>query len=123
MAGGGDITFGLPRVQEVFEARIPGGKAEISHYEGQIIEITEDRIIRIKIDNFSAESSSANASAKATADKPEDNKSKSKKVAKEDIIEYKIPPKTAILVEKGQKISKGQQLCEGNLDLKETFKA
>ena len=122
VAGGGDITFGLPRVQEVFEARIPGGKAEISHYEGQIIEITEDRIIRIKIDNSSAESSSANASAKVTADKPEDNKSKSKKVAKEDIIEYKIPPKTAILVEKGQKISKGQQLCEGNLDLKETFK-
>ena len=29
VAGGGDITFGLPRVQEIFEARIPGGKAEI----------------------------------------------------------------------------------------------
>jgi DNA-directed RNA polymerase subunit beta' len=30
VAGGVDITFGLPRVQEIFEARIPGGKATIS---------------------------------------------------------------------------------------------
>ncbi len=117
VAGGGDITFGLPRVQEIFEARIPGGKAEISHYDGQIIEITEDRIVKIKIDDSVEASSSAKS--------PENNKktkSKSKKVGKENIVEYKIPLKTAILVEKGQKISKGQQLCEGNLDLKETFK-
>jgi len=116
VAGGGDITFGLPRVQEIFEARIPGGKAEISHYDGQVVDITEDRIVMIKIDN----------SAEALEDKPEEKKkpeSKSRKTKKEDIVEYKIPPKTAILVEKGQKITKGQQLCEGNLDLKETFRA
>ena len=29
-----DITAGLPRVEELFEARIPKGKAEISHIDG-----------------------------------------------------------------------------------------
>ena len=33
-----DITAGLPRVEELFEARIPKGKAEISHIDG-IVEI------------------------------------------------------------------------------------
>ena len=48
VAGGGDITFGLPRVQEVFEAREPGGKAVISQVDGKILEITPERVIRIK---------------------------------------------------------------------------
>ena len=29
-----DITAGLPRVEELFEARVPKGKAEISHIDG-----------------------------------------------------------------------------------------
>ena len=94
VAEGGDITFGLPRVQEVFETRVPGGKAEISKVEGRVIDISQDRVIKIK-----------------TGPK------------KSDVVEYKIGPKTAIYVEKGQKVEKGQQLCEGNLDLREFFKA
>jgi DNA-directed RNA polymerase subunit beta' len=43
-----DITTGLPRVQEVFEARIPGGKAEIAKSKGKVLEITHDKILRIK---------------------------------------------------------------------------
>src|SRR6476469_10863089 len=35
---GQDITQGLPRVEELFEARIPKGKAEISHIDG-IVEV------------------------------------------------------------------------------------
>src|SRR4029079_14299295 len=31
-----DITAGLPRVEELFEARVPKGKAEISHIDGVI---------------------------------------------------------------------------------------
>src|SRR6476646_3483997 len=38
VAAGVDITAGLPRVEELFEARIPTGKAEISHIDG-IVEI------------------------------------------------------------------------------------
>jgi len=121
VVGGGDITLGLPRVQEVFEARTPGGKAEISFVEGKVLDIIEtrlsngtvkERIITIEpkiLDSQSWE----NAYNKAS-------KSKTKK--KRDIIEYKISSKSAILVKKGQDVKKGEQLCEGSLDLKEIFK-
>jgi len=105
VAEGGDITQGLPRVEEVFEARIPAGKALISQVNGKVLEITPERIVKIKIDE----------------DKEKLKKSKDGK--KIDEVEYEIPPKRAIWVEKGQVVKKGQQLCEGNLDLKELFRA
>ena len=37
---GMDITAGLPRVEELFEARMPKGKAEISHIDG-VVEVIE----------------------------------------------------------------------------------
>ena len=106
VAEGGDITQGLPRVEELFEARIPSGKAVISQVEGRIIDITPERIIRIK--------------PKFQDLKPK--KSKNSKNKKTDIIEYQIPPKKAIWVDLGQEIKKGQQLCEGHLDLQELFR-
>jgi len=108
VAGGGDITFGLPRVQEIFETRIPGGKAEVSQVEGTVLEITPERVIRIK------------PKSKSQVIKNEDDKKDKRKAS--DIIEYKIPPKTAIWVQPGQGVKRGQQLCEGSLDLKELFK-
>ena len=42
VAGGEDITQGLPRVQELFEARNPKGKATISEIDGVVTKITED---------------------------------------------------------------------------------
>jgi len=41
---------------------------------------------------------------------------------KKDLVEYKLAEKTAILVQKDQDITRGTQLSEGNLDLKEVFK-
>ncbi len=96
VAGGGDITFGLPRVQEIFEARAPGGKAEISQVEGKVLNTTPEGLIKIEVKNA--------------------------KTKKNEVIEYKVDPETAILVEKGQDIKKGDRLSEGNLDLKELFK-
>ncbi|MFH1401791.1 MAG: DNA-directed RNA polymerase subunit beta' [Parcubacteria group bacterium] len=98
VAGGGDITFGLPRVQEIFEARVPGGKATISQVDGIVSEITPDKIIRIK---------------------PVIDKDKPKEPS---LIEYQVPPKYGILVAPGQEIKKGDPICEGSLDLKELFK-
>ncbi len=94
VAGSGDITSGLPRVQELFEARVPGGKAEISPVDGKVLEITKNRVVKIKT-NIGQ---------------------------KEKIIEYKISPNLAISVKPGDKIKKGQPLCEGNLDLRELFR-
>ena len=42
VAGGEDITQGLPRVQELFEARNPKGKATIAEIDGKITKIKED---------------------------------------------------------------------------------
>jgi DNA-directed RNA polymerase subunit beta' len=45
-----DITAGLPRVEELFEARMPKGKAEISHIDG-VVEIIqgENGARRVKV--------------------------------------------------------------------------
>ena len=42
VAGGEDITQGLPRIQELFEARIPKGKATIAEIDGKVTKIDED---------------------------------------------------------------------------------
>jgi DNA-directed RNA polymerase subunit beta' len=102
VAEGGDITQGLPRVEELFEARVPLGKAMISQVDGRIVEVTPERVVKIK------------SSVKASAGKA--------KLKKFDIVEYQLPLKKAIWVEAGQEIKKGQQLCEGHLDLQELFR-
>ncbi len=99
VAGGGDITLGLPRVQEIFEVRVPGGKADMAKSDGVVEEITPDGTIKVKIDDGDG-----------------------KKKRKTDIVEYKVSPKSEIFVKKGQKIKKGDVLCTGNLDLKDVFK-
>ncbi len=120
VAGGGDITFGLPRVQEVFETRIPGGKAEVSQVSGKILEITQDMVIKIKTDPRPTSPATAPdiafGSVKGGRGEPAGGRAEAK------IIEYKIPPNLALLVKPGDKIVKGQPLCEGNLDIKELFK-
>ena len=42
---GGDITSGLPRVQELFEARTPKGEAVISEITGKVVELTETHAV------------------------------------------------------------------------------
>jgi DNA-directed RNA polymerase subunit beta' len=44
-----DITAGLPRVEELFEARIPKGKAEISHIDGVAEIIRGDTGTKVKV--------------------------------------------------------------------------
>src|SRR6187549_1917288 len=47
---GQDITQGLPRIEELFEARIPKGKAEISHIDGkvEILQTDAGRKVRVR---------------------------------------------------------------------------
>ena len=52
VAGEEDITQGLPRIQELFEARIPKGKATIAEISGKVSNIEEDHgKYRISIKN------------------------------------------------------------------------
>ena len=94
VAGGGDITQGLPRVEEIFEGRVPGGKAQVSEVDGVVQEVSEG-VVKIK---------------------PTDKESAKK------LYEYDIPAKRAVWVLKGDTVVKGQQLCEGSVDLAELFR-
>jgi DNA-directed RNA polymerase subunit beta' len=44
-----DITAGLPRVEELFEARVPKGKAEISHIDGIVEIVRADTGTKVKV--------------------------------------------------------------------------
>ncbi|MDP2696389.1 MAG: DNA-directed RNA polymerase subunit beta' [bacterium] len=100
---GSDITYGLPRIEEIFEARPPKGRAFLSEVDG-VVEAIEDqgslRVIRIR------------------ADKP--TKIKKAKRASET-VEYTVAKNSDVYVKVGDAIKAGEQLSEGNLDLKELF--
>ncbi len=93
VAGGADITMGLPRVQEIFERRVPKGKAEISDVEGTVVEVTSNKVIKIR---------------------PKGEKKKT--------INYQIEPKKSIYVKEGEAVKEGDVLCEGNIDINKLFK-
>lgn len=113
VAGGGDITSGLPRVEEIFEVRPPKGRAIMSDAAGEIVEISDagrEKIIKIKVE-------------------PEEAGVKTKKrllsklgLSTGDNKEFRIPPATGLLVELGAKVAKGDLLSEGHADLHELFR-
>ena len=98
VAGAGDITQGLPRIEEIFEARNPKGEAVMSLTEGKVVKIDEEtRMVTIQ---------------------PPSEGGK-----KPLPIDYKIPGKIAMLVQEGQEVKENQPLCQGNLDLKKLYKS
>jgi len=101
-----DITLGLPRVEELLEARVPKGEAPLSEVDGEVVEIeliNHQRFIRIKPFKLEGESSKRRGKRK--------NKDR-------NLVEYVVPEITTLYVKKGDKVKKGDQLCEGNLDPK-----
>jgi len=95
VAGLEDITQGLPRVEEIFEARTPKQKATISEKKGTIESIKEEDEMRVV----------------TITGKDEENKKYTK--------EYKIPMNYSLTVKKGDEVGAGQRLTEGHIDLKE----
>ncbi len=109
VAGGEDITRGLPRVEEIFETRTPRGEALISEVHGRVKEIKEkdgQKIIKIKINNIPVKR----------------NKNNSKTSKKEKIKSYQVPIDRGIRVEKGDLVYPGQAFSEGNIDPKKLYK-
>lgn len=99
VAGVGDITQGLGRIEEIFEARVPKGEAVMTLTTGTVTSVDEERrIITIE-------------PAKKAGDK------------KVMPMEYKIPNRVAILVAKGDEVKENQPLCQGSLDLKKLYKS
>ena len=103
---GADITHGLPRVEEIFEARPPKGKAALCRAEGVVSDIEERGLsLVIKI--------------RETVPKKAVKVTRRKTKTEADIFEYLVPLNTTILVKIGDKVNKGDQLFEGPLDLRE----
>ena len=93
---GVDITHGLPKVEEMFEARKPKGKAVMSKFDGRVTEIEEKgNIWVVKI---------------SKADK------------KKSSVEYTVSRGIKLYVEKGDNIKKGQLISEGPIDPQEMLK-
>lgn len=95
---GGDITSGLPRVEEVFENRTPKNPAIISHVDGVITDIIK------------------NGNDKVIVILP-DVESKVK-----DKVEYEVNAARMVLVKKGDSVKKGDMLTDGSADIDELFK-
>ena len=90
VAGADDITQGLPRVEELFEARIPKAKATIAEISGKVTKIQEEKgKFKIYITNDVE--------------------------VREHITLYNAK----LRVEKGQMVEAGQPLTEGSISPKE----
>jgi DNA-directed RNA polymerase subunit beta' len=91
---GQDITHGLPRIQELFEARIPKGMAPISEVDGRIkVEETEKARKIIVI--------------------PDDGG---------DEVPYPVPMRSRLLVSDGDHVTVGQQLIHGAVNPHEVLR-
>ncbi|MEK7609536.1 MAG: DNA-directed RNA polymerase subunit beta' [Patescibacteria group bacterium] len=97
---GGDITQGLPRVEEIFEKRRPKSPAVVATVDGMVTEVKEvgkEKIIRVI---------------------PEiEDKGKKKSVE----VEYTFPYRRTILVKVGDHVKKGNLLTDGSADIDEVF--
>ena len=116
VAGGGDITLGLPRVEEIFELRIPSSPAVISEVNGKILEIkqiAQEKIVRILTDADSAGEKSKPVRRSLGVG--------GKKKKKEEVKEYTIPFGKNLLVKEGQEVKPGDVLCSGPIDIKHLF--
>jgi DNA-directed RNA polymerase subunit beta' len=91
---GGDITQGLPRVQELFEARTPKGMAPIAEVAGRVTIEETDRARKLVVT-------------------PDDGS---------DVIEHALSKRSRLLVEDGQSVEVGQQLVAGAVDPKQVLR-
>ncbi len=98
---GGDITQGLPRVEEIFERRSPRNPAVVATVSGTVTEVRSDgkeKVIVVLPDI--------------------EDKGKGKK---HGAIEYEVNLRRTPLVKAGDVIAKGQLLTDGSADLAELF--
>lgn len=95
IAGAADITMGLPRVEELFEMRIPKVISIISNVSGKVSGIVDttdgsrDKIVKITADGGNGE------------------------------IEFEAPFGRTILVSHGEHVDPGTRITEGSVDMKQ----
>ncbi len=104
---GGDITSGLPRVEEVLEKRTPKVPAVVSKTDGMVVEIKEEGR-----EKYIVVAHEAGQSAKKSTKKAKNT---------EEAIEYLVTYPRMPLVKAGSAVKKGQLLTDGSADLDELF--
>ena len=90
----GDITHGLPRIQELFEARTPAGFAPISEFAGRVEIEENDKQRRLTVT-------------------PDDGS---------EPVVYTVSKRVTLLVSAGEHIEVGQQLTQGSVDPKQVLR-
>ncbi|MBM3256425.1 MAG: DNA-directed RNA polymerase subunit beta' [Candidatus Moranbacteria bacterium] len=102
-----DIVQGLPRVEEIFEARSPKGRSEVCEVSGKVAFVKKEKgQINIGIEATALE-----------AKKAEEAAEKSSESRGKVVVTYKLPAGTHSQVEVGDLVSPGQALSPGSLDL------
>jgi DNA-directed RNA polymerase subunit beta' len=96
---GGDITSGLPRIEEVFEKRSPKNSAAVSKFDGLVVEIREQGRDKVLV---------------VTPEKGQGKKDGSN-------TEYLLAYPRQALVSEGEAVKKGKLLSDGSADLDELF--
>ncbi len=94
VASAEDITQGLPRVQELFEARTPKGEAPISEVAGRVAVDESERVRRLVVT-------------------PDDGS--------EEMV-YPITKRSRVLLSDGDHVAVGQQLTAGAVDPKKVLR-
>src|SRR5437763_11478579 len=89
---GSDITHGLPRVVELFEARNPKGAARLAEISGRVEREDTDRGVKVTI------------WPDATDEEPEPEGQP-----------YQLPRRTRVLVGNGDRVERGDPLTEGSI--------
>ncbi len=101
-SAGGDVTQGLPRVEEVFEKRQPKIPAVVAKHDGIVTAIRTEG--REKVIIVTPDMSAAGAPKK------------------KDAVEYETHYRRVVTVSKGDEIKAGQLLTDGSAHLPELFK-
>jgi len=99
---GGDITSGLPRVEEVFERRIPKNPGQIARVKGTVSEIRKEGKEKI---------------IELLPDASEKGASKKKKN-----VEYPVHFRRMPFVKVGDTVERGDILTDGSVEIQELFK-
>ncbi|MFD1673029.1 DNA-directed RNA polymerase subunit beta' [Agrilactobacillus yilanensis] len=95
VAGGEDITQGLPRVQEIFEARNPKGLSNITEVTGEVTAVDEN---------------------------PAEHTREITIEGRTDTRTYSVPYVSNIVVAEGDHIERGDKLTGGSIDPKQLIK-
>ena len=98
---GTDITQGLPRVEEIFERRMPKNPAIIAHESGEVTAIRDE------------------GKEKVIVLLGDDDGSKGNKSGKQ--VEYTVPFRRQPIVKVGDTVKRGQMLTDGSCDIDELF--